>query len=172
MDLRFSAEEIAFRDEVRGWLRENLAADLREKVVSGRDLGREDLLREGVPEDRMQLRRAADARYVGEAHEVQVLLEDAPLDALWDRFHDVHERTFGFGYRGEQPVEVLFDRENATALPGPPERRRIENDPVEHSFLPLRPAEILEHVRADERMAVEIQLVRGEITLAPFQVTL
>ncbi len=45
MDLKFSAEEIAFRDEVRGWLRENLAADLREKVVSGRDLGREDLLR-------------------------------------------------------------------------------------------------------------------------------
>ena len=45
MDLNYSAEETAFRDEVRGWLRENLPGELRDKVVSGRDLGREDLLR-------------------------------------------------------------------------------------------------------------------------------
>ena len=45
MDLNYSSEEIAFRDEVRAWLRESLPADLREKVVGGRDLGREDLLR-------------------------------------------------------------------------------------------------------------------------------
>ena len=45
MDLNYSAEELAFRDEVRGWLRANLPADLRDKIVSYRDLGREDLLR-------------------------------------------------------------------------------------------------------------------------------
>ena len=45
MDLNYSAEELAFRDEVRGWVRENLPADLREMVESGRDPGREDLLR-------------------------------------------------------------------------------------------------------------------------------
>ena len=45
MDLRFSAEELDFRNEVRGWLRANLPEDLREKVVNFRDLSREDLLR-------------------------------------------------------------------------------------------------------------------------------
>ncbi len=33
MDLKFCAEEIAFRNEVRGWLRENIPADLSEEVV-------------------------------------------------------------------------------------------------------------------------------------------
>ena len=45
MDLSYSADETAFRDEVRAWLRENLPADLREKVVAYRHLSREDLLR-------------------------------------------------------------------------------------------------------------------------------
>ena len=34
MDLDYSPEETAFRDEVRGWLRANLPAELRDKVAS------------------------------------------------------------------------------------------------------------------------------------------
>jgi alkylation response protein AidB-like acyl-CoA dehydrogenase len=45
MDLNYSAEEVAFRDEVRGWLRENLPQELRDKVVDYRELTRDDLLR-------------------------------------------------------------------------------------------------------------------------------
>ena len=45
MDLNYSADELAFRDEVRGWLRENLPGDLRDTVVNYRELSREDLLR-------------------------------------------------------------------------------------------------------------------------------
>jgi alkylation response protein AidB-like acyl-CoA dehydrogenase len=45
MDLNYSAEETAFRDEVRGWLSANLPADLRDKVVNYRDLSKDDLLR-------------------------------------------------------------------------------------------------------------------------------
>ena len=33
MDLNYSQEELAFRDQVRGWLRANLPADLREKIA-------------------------------------------------------------------------------------------------------------------------------------------
>jgi len=44
VDLNYSAEEIAFRDEVRGWLRENLPADLRDKVLNYRELTKDDLL--------------------------------------------------------------------------------------------------------------------------------
>jgi alkylation response protein AidB-like acyl-CoA dehydrogenase len=45
MDLDYSAEELAFRDEVRGWLRASLPADLREKVVDYQALSRNDLQR-------------------------------------------------------------------------------------------------------------------------------
>jgi len=45
MDLNYSAEETAFRDQVRGWLSENLPTELRDKVVNYRELNKEDLLR-------------------------------------------------------------------------------------------------------------------------------
>ncbi len=45
MDLSYNTEELAFRDEVRGWLRSNLPAELRQKVESYQELSKEDLLR-------------------------------------------------------------------------------------------------------------------------------
>jgi len=45
MDLNYSAEEQAFRDEVRGWLRANLPQDLREKAESYQHLSKDDLMR-------------------------------------------------------------------------------------------------------------------------------
>ena len=45
MDLNYSAEETAFRDQVRAWLGENLPHDLRDKVVNYEALEKEDLLR-------------------------------------------------------------------------------------------------------------------------------
>ena len=45
MDLDYSPEELAFRDEVRTWLRANLPEDLRGKVARYESLGREELLR-------------------------------------------------------------------------------------------------------------------------------
>jgi alkylation response protein AidB-like acyl-CoA dehydrogenase len=44
MDLNYSADEAAFRNEVRSWLAANIPADLRQKVVSYQELDREDLL--------------------------------------------------------------------------------------------------------------------------------
>jgi hypothetical protein len=45
MDLNYSPEETAFRDEVRGWLSQNLPRDLRDKVVNYEALDKDDLLR-------------------------------------------------------------------------------------------------------------------------------
>ena len=45
MDLNYSPEELAFRDEVRSWLQANLPRDLKEKVASYAHLSREELLR-------------------------------------------------------------------------------------------------------------------------------
>ncbi|HUQ24466.1 MAG TPA: acyl-CoA dehydrogenase family protein [Burkholderiales bacterium] len=45
MDLNYSAEELAFRDEARTWLAANLPADLKQKVERYEHLSKEDLLR-------------------------------------------------------------------------------------------------------------------------------
>jgi len=45
MDLNDAPDEIAFRDEVRAWLRDNLPAELREKTVAYDHFTREELLR-------------------------------------------------------------------------------------------------------------------------------
>jgi alkylation response protein AidB-like acyl-CoA dehydrogenase len=45
MDLNYSPEELAFRDHVRAWLRQNLPSDLRDKVAANAHLSRDDLLR-------------------------------------------------------------------------------------------------------------------------------
>ncbi len=45
MDLTYSATELAFRDEVSAWLRDNLPVDLRAKVANYAHLTREELLR-------------------------------------------------------------------------------------------------------------------------------
>jgi alkylation response protein AidB-like acyl-CoA dehydrogenase len=45
MDLNYSQEESAFRDEVRAWLKANLPQDLRDKIANYDELGRDDLLR-------------------------------------------------------------------------------------------------------------------------------
>jgi alkylation response protein AidB-like acyl-CoA dehydrogenase len=44
MDLNYSPEETAFRDEVRGWIRANLPDALRDKVLNYRELTKDDLL--------------------------------------------------------------------------------------------------------------------------------
>jgi alkylation response protein AidB-like acyl-CoA dehydrogenase len=44
MDLNYSPEEAAFRDEVRAWIRENLSPEVRDRVLNYRELSKEDLL--------------------------------------------------------------------------------------------------------------------------------
>jgi len=44
MDLNYSPAETAFRDEVRGWIRQNLPDALRDKVLNYRELTKDDLL--------------------------------------------------------------------------------------------------------------------------------
>jgi alkylation response protein AidB-like acyl-CoA dehydrogenase len=45
MDLNYSPEETAFRDEVRSWIEANLPNDIREKVVNYQDLSKDDYTR-------------------------------------------------------------------------------------------------------------------------------
>lgn len=45
MDLAFTPEELAFREEIRAWVKANLPADISQKVHGAMRLSREDLQR-------------------------------------------------------------------------------------------------------------------------------
>ena len=45
MDLNYSNEELAFRDEVRGWLAKNMPTDLSDKVGDHEHLSKDDIVR-------------------------------------------------------------------------------------------------------------------------------
>src|SRR5262249_13148270 len=44
MDLRFSADELAFRDEVRSFFTQNLPDSIRRKMVEGKKIGKDDII--------------------------------------------------------------------------------------------------------------------------------
>jgi N-methylhydantoinase A len=116
------------RDFVRTLVRSEDEADIDELEVAWAELEREGhavLSREGIEEDRIRLQRLADARYLGEGHEVKVSvspgrLTEARLHELLAAFHDAHERTYGFAYRDDQPVELVNLRVQALGLLDPP----------------------------------------------------
>jgi N-methylhydantoinase A len=81
------------------------------------------LARTGRPTDTWTVEGLCEARYVGQIWELTVdlpslALDDATLVALVDRFHSVHERTFGFAER-DQELEFLQWRVRGTARTEP-----------------------------------------------------
>jgi N-methylhydantoinase A len=109
-----------------------LAADIREANVRT-FMGREDqidlagladrftdleaqsraaLEAQSVAVEAIEIERFADVRYVGMATEITVPVPNGAVDAaliatIADRFHDTHERSYGYAYRGEQLVEIV-----------------------------------------------------------------
>lgn len=60
----------------------------------------ESLRLEGVAGERMAVEWSVDVRYLGEAHEIPISFRP-PFDpaAAVERFHDAHERGYGYAYR-------------------------------------------------------------------------
>ena len=85
---------------------------------------------EGVEEGARQMVRLAELRYVGQSFELTVPLSGAPLDqgsikSLLARFHQAHERAYGFKAEGE-PVELVHVRVRAIGRMTRPESRRLQ----------------------------------------------
>lgn len=103
------------RDYIRTLVRKQSTVDPAEIVSAWDELvrgGVADVAAEGIGEDKIEVRRIADVRYLGEGHEVQVevvagLVGTAAIDRLFKDFHRVHDQTFGFHYEGEQDVEIV-----------------------------------------------------------------
>ena len=109
---------------------------------------REQLSRDGVPDDRIVLRHAADARYVGQGYELRVPIASGTLDeeamrTFTAEFNRLHEEEYGHVFP-ENPIQIVNIRVVASgelpklpALPAPEgtslEDARIDEAPVEFS---------------------------------------
>jgi N-methylhydantoinase A len=97
-------------------------ADLERHFLRLEDQGKTLLGREGVPEERWQLVRTADMRYLGQEHSVSVPIpvQLAGLDsaALFEAFEGVYEAVYG--YRLGTPADVVTLRVKAIGkIPAP-----------------------------------------------------
>lgn len=84
-----------------------------------------DLLAEGVPEDRIRMRRSAGMRFLGQSWELNVELgqHDKSIDRLIASFGEVHERRFG--HRSGTNVEVVNFRVTAVGVVDKPGLHRL-----------------------------------------------
>ena len=122
------------RDYIRTLVRRQSAADANEILAAWGELerlGSSDIQAEGISSDAIAVQFVADVRYFGEGHEVHVEVPEgvsgqAMLDFLWEEFHNVHDRTFGFNYRGQQDVELVNLRVRAVGRQTRPQISAIE----------------------------------------------
>lgn len=82
-------------------------AGLRETFESLDRAGREDMRRDNVAAERVNVKRYAEMRYVGQSYELEVeiatALDDGAIERLVEDFHAVHERV----YRQRNPFAAV-----------------------------------------------------------------
>jgi len=121
------------RDYVQTLVRQQSTAksqEIEKLWLALEEAGKQEIAEEGVDPKDITLQRSADVRYVGEGHEVPVILPvgmtgTEAIEKVWADFHGVHERTFGFSYEGRQDVEVVNLRVQAVGRVHRPAARKI-----------------------------------------------
>ena len=102
---------------------------LQESYRDMQEQGRRALLRDGVRPEDISFLRQVDMRYVGQSYEIPIPLGDtqtdvAHLTSVLQRFHQEHERAYGFS-APEEPVEVVTLRLTAVGNIAKPRLRRL-----------------------------------------------
>jgi N-methylhydantoinase A len=123
------------RDYIRTLVRRQSSADAEEILAAWGELERlgfSDIEAEGISKDAIAIQFVADVRYFGEGHEVHVEIPEglsgpAMLDFMWEEFHEVHDSTFGFNYRGQQDVELVNLRVRAVGRQSRPQIKAVES---------------------------------------------
>lgn len=98
-------------------------AELEREFLALEDQGKVLLRREGVPEERWQLVRSADMRYLGQEHSVSVpipaqLAGNESVTSLFEAFEDVYQDVYG--YRLGTPADVVTLRVKSVGkIPAP-----------------------------------------------------
>lgn len=131
------------RDYIRTMVRKQSVANSDEILEVWQELaqlGRREIMAEGVSEEDIEVFLSADMRYVGEGHEVMVsvplgLVDGGAVNHIWAEFHGVHERTFGFAYKNIQDVELVNLRIQAIGQMHRPSVKKL-NSGVQSDVVP------------------------------------
>jgi N-methylhydantoinase A len=83
----------------------------------------------GANRDDVTFERCLEMRYFGQAWKLKIPVPDGPLSdknilQLQDRFHQAHERSYGYFVRGE-PIEIVNISLTAVARVSKPQLRRV-----------------------------------------------
>ena len=97
------------------------AGELARRLAPMVERVRRELAGEGVPRDRIEVRRELEMRYRGQSYELRVPL----ADDFVDRFHRRHRERYGHASPGEA-VEVVTVRVRGRGRVDPPPRPRVE----------------------------------------------
>lgn len=79
---------------------------------------KEDLLREGIPQEKIKMRRFIDARYIGQVYEVEACIptveryKTEQLDDIVKKFEEEHQRLYHYTMAGS-PVQFISCRVEA-----------------------------------------------------------
>ncbi len=119
---------------------------LRSILEGFREEGRKRLQEDGLPEEHITFAPSLDLRYRGQAFELNVPLTPEELGALGPetgarvarRFHEAHERAYGFS-APEEPVEIVHVRLVALGRGAKPRlpRRRLAEPPEPRTRRPV-----------------------------------
>jgi N-methylhydantoinase A len=82
---------------------------------------KQELVQEGVPENNIVLEYYLDMRYVGQSYEIIV-----PFENYVDKFHEMHEKSYGYCNRDKQ-IEIVNIRLRGKGLPEKPELKKYAN---------------------------------------------
>ncbi len=88
-------------------LASRLSQDIRELEADAR----EQLQKDGLPEERIRFSRSLDLRYVGQGYELRVAITEDNFDGLsceliWKEFHDRHRAEYDHCFP-QNPIEVV-----------------------------------------------------------------
>src|SRR5579862_527682 len=87
------------------------ASKLNDDIKQLEAAAREQLLKDGLPEERIRFSRSLDLRYAGQGYELRVAVERGELNQrscqkLWAEFHDRHRIEYGHSFP-LNPIEVV-----------------------------------------------------------------
>jgi N-methylhydantoinase A len=90
---------------------DNPASKLRQDVRELESSTREQLLKDGLTEERISFLRSLDLRYLGQGYELRIVLgadnfSDGNCEHIWQEFHDRHRLEYGHCFP-QNPIEVV-----------------------------------------------------------------
>jgi len=90
---------------------DNPASRLRQDVHALELAAREQLLKDGLPKERISFLRSLDLRYLGQGYELRIMVGGDDFDGndcgrIWKEFHDRHRTEYGHSFP-QNPIEVV-----------------------------------------------------------------